>query len=90
MVRHQLSLLGHSYDFSSLRGAVDEALRTRERGLIVDLDAIGFLDAAIIRELILCLRRLRECGGSLRVAATRPAVMSSLRDTGLDRVFGAI
>jgi anti-anti-sigma factor len=90
MLRHRLSSLGHTYDFSSLRRAVDAALRTSERALMVDLDAIGFLDAAIIRELILGLRRLRERGGTLRVCATRPAVVSSLQTTGLDRVFRAI
>ncbi|MGH7659290.1 MAG: STAS domain-containing protein [Vulcanimicrobiaceae bacterium] len=90
MLWHRLSSLGHSYDFSALRRAIDAALRTRERALVVDLDAIGFLDASIIRELILGLRRLREYGGTLHVSATRPAVMSSLQATGLDRVFRTI
>ena len=89
MLRHQFSSLGHSYDFSSFRRSVDEALRTSERVLMVDLDAIGFLDSAVIRELILGLRRLRERGGTLCVSATHPGVMSALQATGLDRVFRA-
>lgn len=90
MLRHQLTSIGRHYDFSSLRRAVDTAAKSEERTLVVDLDGIGFLDATIIRELILGLRRLRDRGGALRVAATRPAVMSSLRATGLDRVFRPI
>jgi anti-anti-sigma regulatory factor len=90
MLRFQLTSAGHCHDFSSLRGAVETAARSKDRALVVDLDAVALLGAAIIRELILCLRRLRECGGTLRVAATRPALVSSLKATGLDRVFGAI
>lgn len=90
MLRFELTSVGQCYDFSSLRRAVESALRSKERSLIVDLDAIALLDATIIRELILSLRRLRECGGTLRVAATHPAVVSSLKATGLDRVFGTI
>ena len=90
MMRHQLTSVGRFYDFSALRRAIDSAVCSDERALIVDLDAIGFLDATIIRELILGLRRLRDRGGTLLVAATRPGVVSSLKATGLDRVFRAI
>ena len=90
MLRHQLTSVARHYDFSSLRQAVDTAVRSDERALVVDLDEIGFLDATIIRELILGLRRLRDHGGTLRVSATRASVISSLRDTGLDRVFRPI
>ena len=84
---HRLETTTTAYDFDSLHAAVDGALRSRERSLVVDLDAIGYLDAEVIRELIKGLRRLRDVGGNLRVEATRPAVLLSLKSTGLDRVF---
>lgn len=87
MVHHRLQTIAAEYDFGGLHDAVDAALSTPERALIVDLDAIGFLDAAVIRELIRGLRRLRDKGGMLRVQASRPAVLQSLKTTGLDRIF---
>ncbi|MBV8425166.1 MAG: STAS domain-containing protein [Candidatus Eremiobacteraeota bacterium] len=87
MLNHRLRPTPVDYDFIGLRGAVDDALATPDRALVVDLDGVGFLDAAIIRELIRGLRRLRERGGSLRVQASRPAVVLSLKATGLDRIF---
>jgi anti-anti-sigma factor len=84
---HRLASTATAYDFAAFRDAVDAALATKERTLAVDLDEIGFLDAAVIRELIRALRRLRDRGGNLSVEATRPGVLTSLRATGLDRVF---
>lgn len=86
---HRLAPTATTYDFAALRDAVDAALATKERVLAVDLDGIGFLDAAVIRELIRALRRLRDRGGNLSVEATRPGVLASLRVTGLERVFRA-
>jgi anti-anti-sigma factor len=87
MVRHQLASIGRDYDFESLRSAVDAALNTNERSLTVDLDGVGFLDAAVVRELIRGLRRLRDRGGTMYVASTRGSIHTSLRALGLDRVF---
>lgn len=84
---HRLASTATEYDFAALKDAVDAALATKERVLAVDLDGIGFLDAAVIRELIRALRRLRDRRGNLAVEATRPGVLTSLRATGLDRVF---
>lgn len=87
MVRHQLGSAGRSYDFAALHTAVDTALNTREQTLVVDLDGVGFIDNAVIRELILALRRLRDRGGSLYVTYTRPSIQSSLCALGLERVL---
>ena len=87
MFHHRLRPTATEYDFAALRGAVDAALGTPERLLVVDLDAVGYLDAAVIRELIRGLRRLRDKGGDLHVEATRAALLTGLKTTGLDRVF---
>lgn len=87
MVRHQLAPLGNDYDFPALRKAVDTALVTKERALVVDLDGVGFLDAGVIRELIRVLRRMRDRGGTVYLASTRDVIHTSLRVLGLDRVF---
>lgn len=90
MLQHRLCPTPADYDFVGLRQAVDAALHTQERTLVVDLDGVGFLDAAIIRELIRGLRRLRDRGGNLQVKTSRPAVILSLRATGLDRIFCSV
>ena len=87
MLHHRLQPTATEYDFAALRFAVESALGTPERELSVDLDAVGFLDAGVIRELIRALRKLRDKGGNMHVEATRPAVLTGLRVTGLDRVF---
>jgi len=87
MFHHRLQATATEYDFTALHGAVEMALGTPERELSVDLDAVGFLDASVIRELIRGLRKLRDKGGNMHVETTRPAVLTGLRATGLDRIF---
>ena len=87
MLYFQLASTGRTYDFPALREAVASALEHRERSLTVGLDAIGFLDDAIIRELIKALRNLREIGGSMKLHVSNPRIVNALRMMGLDRVF---
>ena len=87
MPYHRLEASGAGYDFAALQAAVDGALAGRERTLVVGLDGIGFLDNSVMRELIRASRRLRDTGRRLHLEATQDRVLTSLRATGLDRVF---
>ncbi|MBV8600128.1 MAG: STAS domain-containing protein [Candidatus Eremiobacteraeota bacterium] len=84
---HRLTSDGPTYDFQGLRESVSSTLKNGERTLTVDIDAIGYLDPAVIRELVLGLRRLREVGGTLRLQTTRPGIAKALCSIGLDKVF---
>ena len=56
------------------------------RGLVVDLDGVPFMDSAGLGVLIGGIRRVREGGGEVALAATQPAMRRLLRITGLDKI----
>jgi anti-sigma B factor antagonist len=58
----------------------------RER-LVVNLDGVEFMDSTGLGILIGALKRCREAGGELALAAPRETVQKVLRITGLDKVF---
>jgi anti-sigma B factor antagonist len=56
--------------------------------LVVDIDAVTFLDATGLGVLVGAQRRSAAADGDLRVVATRETVVRVLRVTGLDRTLG--
>lgn len=71
----------------ALREALAELVAAGHHHLVVDLDAVGFMDSTGLGVLINTLARLRPHDGSLRVVTTRGAVLQIFRITGLTRVF---
>ena len=55
--------------------------------LIVDLGGVPFIDSAGLGALIGGIRRVREDGGEVALAAPRREVMTVLRTTGFDRML---
>jgi len=55
--------------------------------LVVDMAGVEFCDSTGMNVLLSCLRRARERGGELEIAAPKPAVRKILQVTGLDSVF---
>jgi anti-sigma B factor antagonist len=55
--------------------------------VVVNLDGVEFLDSTGLGVLIGGLKRCREKGGTLVLAAAREPVLKVLGITGLDRVF---
>ena len=55
--------------------------------VIVDMSGVQFCDSTGMNVLLSCLRRARERGGELEIAAPKPAVRKILQVTGLDSVF---
>jgi anti-sigma B factor antagonist len=55
--------------------------------IVVDLEGVEFLDSTALGVLISGLKRCREAGGDLALAAPRDPVRKVLSITGLDRVF---
>ena len=59
----------------------------RPARVIVDMSGVVFCDSTGMNVLLSSLRRARERGGQLELAAPRAAVRKILRVTGLDSVF---
>jgi anti-sigma B factor antagonist len=69
---------------SELDGLLAEGMPTR---VIIDMSGVEFCDSTGMNVLLSCLRRARERGGDLEIAAPKPAVRKILQVTGLDSVF---
>lgn len=69
---------------SELAGLLAEGMPTR---VIIDMSGVEFCDSTGMNVLLSCLRRARERGGDLEIAAPKPAVRKILQVTGLDSVF---
>ena len=63
-------------------------LRPAASQLVLDLTLVSHIDAAGLAVLVGTERRARLLGGSLRLAAAKPAVGMAVYAAGLDRLFG--
>ena len=62
-------------------------LRENIDRIVVDLSGVEFCDSTGMNVLLAAMKRLKEKGGVLELAAPRPAVRRILQVTGLDTVF---
>ena len=71
----------------ALREPLLRLLRPAASRLILDLSLVSHIDASGLAVLVGTERRARLLGGSLRLAAVRPAVSIAVRAAGLDRLL---
>ena len=71
----------------ALREPLLRLLRPAASRLILDLSLVSHVDASGLAVLVGTERRARLLGGSLRLAAVRPAVSIAVRAAGLDRLL---
>jgi len=57
-----------------------------DQRLLIDLSEVPFMDSAGLGALIGGIRRVREAGGTVAVACSRPTLMRLLHTTGFDRI----
>jgi anti-sigma B factor antagonist len=69
---------------SELAGLLADGMPAR---VVIDMSGVEFCDSTGMNVLLSCLRRARERGGELEIAAPKPAVRKILQVTGLDSVF---
>lgn len=73
-----------SYSVGAFRQAVADMASSPH--VIVDLSEVTFVDSAGLGALVGGIRRIRETGGQVAVAANRPVLLRLLRTTGFDRI----
>ena len=73
-----------AFSVSEFRAAV--AAVPSATSLVVDLSGVSFLDSAGLGALIGAVRRLRQLGGEVTIAAPRPLIARVLHTTGFDRI----
>lgn len=70
-----------------LQEALEKAIDSKTRRLIVDIASVPFIDSSGLSPLIVAFRRLQERGARLDIVGGQPAVMRVLKVTGLTGVF---
>jgi anti-sigma B factor antagonist len=58
--------------------------------VIVDLRGVGFVDSTALGALVGTTRRLRQCGGDLKLVVDDPHVLRVLRVTNLDSLIAVM
>ena len=71
----------------SLRMHLLDLIEQAKLSLIVDLEAVDFLDSTGLGVLVSALKRVRGYEGDLALVCTRPQVLKVFDITGLSRVF---
>lgn len=75
------------YTAPQLQSEFTRLLQEGPGRVVIDMSAVDFCDSTGMNVLLSALKRMRERGGALEVAAPRPAVRKILQVTGLDSVF---
>ncbi len=83
-IRGEIDLYTAPRLHSELAGLLAEGMPAR---VVIDMSGVEFCDSTGMNVLLSCLRRARERGGELEIAAPKPAVRKILQVTGLDSVF---
>lgn len=71
----------------SLRACIEQSVDAGQSRVVIDLGAISFIDSSGLGSLIAGLKKARQAGGNLRIAAATDQVLTVLRLTNLDRVL---
>jgi anti-anti-sigma factor len=72
---------------AELSEALTAQLASGARHLTVDLSGLRFADSAVIRELVMAGRKLKDRGGGLELANPQPAVARALSLLGVDQMI---
>ena len=76
------------YTAPKLRDKITELVAAGSYHLVVDMEAVEFLDSTGLGVLVGALKRVRADGGSLDIVCTQERILKIFQITGLDKVFG--
>jgi len=71
----------------ALRSAIEQAVDGGSARVVVDLEAVGFVDSSGLGALVAGLKKARQSGGDLRISGAGEQVSAVLALTNLDRVL---
>lgn len=75
------------YTAPLLRDALDQQIAAGRTRLVVDLDAVDFMDSTGLGVLVGRLKLVRNQSGWLRIVCGKERILKVFRITGLDKVF---
>ena len=75
------------YTAAKLRAALDEEIAAGRNRLVVDLDAVTFLDSTGLGVMVGRLKAVRDVGGDMHLVCTTARIMRVMAITSLDEVF---
>jgi anti-sigma B factor antagonist len=75
------------YTAPKLRDKITELVAAGEHNLVVDLEAVEFLDSTGLGVLVGGLKKVRAHDGSLQLVCTQDRLLKIFRITGLAKVF---
>lgn len=76
------------YTAPRLREELIDVIADGCRRLVVDMNAVTFIDSTGLGVLVGALKRMRTVSGEMHVVAGHEPVLRTMRVTGLHRVFG--
>ena len=71
---------------SQLEAEVDRLMQQNHTQLIFDLSHVTTMDSAAIGSVVRCLRKLKNAGGDLRLAAAPPLIARNLEQTKVNKI----
>lgn len=87
---HVIKVVGEIdvYTAPKLREVIVAAIDKGNKKLIVDIEAVAFLDSTGLGVLVGALKKVRADNGSLDIICTSDRLLRIFSITGLDKVFG--
>ncbi|TDT18062.1 anti-sigma B factor antagonist [Ilumatobacter fluminis] len=84
-----LSLSGRfdAHEVEAYRAAADPVVDVDSASIVVDLEAVNFIDSSALAELVRSMKHVRERGGELVLRNPSDPVQIILELTGLDLAF---
>jgi anti-sigma B factor antagonist len=76
-----------SYTIPNSRKLLDEALQTQPANIVVNMQAVTFVDSTALSALVQAFKRSREQNGNLRLCCLQQGVRMIFELTRLDKVF---
>lgn len=72
---------------TSFRGEIDKLIDAGARDVVMEAEAMTFIDSSGLRVLVDLLDRLRDAGGSIRISSLSPPARKVFEVTGLTGLF---